>query len=110
MSKRFPLFEEPQVKAVTQVCQISSLESVVVTEVYDENGPQGGNKVSNENYVLNRWKQEFFNLYNMPSDLNSTFDGVFYEDVMSNLPHIKLFELNNDAANNHSYNSPFTME
>ena len=94
--------------------QIKSLgpkrSTLIPMEVYDENGPQGGNKVSNESYVLDRWKQEFFNLYNMPSDLNSTFDGLFYENVMSNLPHIKLFELNNDAANNHSYNSPFTME
>ena len=70
--------------------QIKSLgperSSKIPMEVYDENGPQGGNRVSDENYVLNQWKDDFYQLYNMPPDLNSEFDGVFYEEIKSTLP------------------------
>ena len=84
--------------------------STIPMKVYDENGPEGGNTIPDENYVMNKWKEEFYSLYNMPSELNSNFDAVFYNDIMSQLPDIKIFELNNENANNLDYNSPFTME
>ena len=80
--------------------------NTVPMQVYDETG----NKTSDENYVLDKWKNEFSNLYNMPSELNSSFDGDFYKRILSSLSEIKRFELDNSDANSLSYNTPFTLE
>ena len=79
-------------------------------EVYDDNGPDVGNKITDEKVVLDRWRHDFSQLYNMPSEMNSSFDSDFFEQIMSTLPEIKRFELENTDANSHSYNSPFTLE
>ena len=77
-------------------------------EVYNDMGPQGGIKIRDENYVFEKWKDEFYSLYNMPSDMNTSFDNVFYEYIKTKLPDIKQFELNNSSANEKMYNQPFS--
>ena len=79
-------------------------------EVYDESGPESGCKISEENYVLNKWKNDFSNLYNLPPEISSKFDNRFYRTISNSLSETKRFELNNTDANNLSYNNPFTEE
>ena len=79
-------------------------------EVYNDMGPGGGIKVRDENYVFEKWKDEFHSLYNMPSDINTSFDNVFYDDIKARLPDIKLFELENSNYNNMVYNRPFSND
>ena len=69
-----------------------------------------GNKIADEDYVLNKWKHEFSNLFNLPSDVNSKFDGRFYDTILNSLSEVKRHELDNTDANNFSYNSPFTLD
>ena len=78
--------------------------SKIPMEVYDENGFT----IRDENFVFEKWKNEFYSLYNMPSDMNSNFDNVFFEHVNSTISDIKNFEKNNTDANNLVYNQLFT--
>ena len=55
--------------------------SKIPMEVYDENGPEGGFKIRDENYVFEKWKDDFHSLYNMPSDFDADFDNAFYEEI-----------------------------
>ena len=94
--------------------QISALgpkrSNKIPMEVYDDSGPETGNKIRDESYVLNKWKQEFSTLYNMPSEMNTSFDADFYKQILSSLPDTKRFELENTDANNLSYNASFTLD
>ena len=78
--------------------------SKIPMENYDENGFT----IRDENFVFEKWKNEFYSLYNMPSDMNSNFDNVFFEHVNSTISDIKNFEKNNTDANNLVYNQLFT--
>lgn len=42
---------------------------------------ENGSAVSDEDIVLNRWKEDFCNLYNRPEGENDNFDNVFHESV-----------------------------
>ena len=84
--------------------------SKIPMEVYDEKGPEGGVKIRDENYVFEKWKDEFYSLYNMPPDFDPNFDNDFYEEIKSQMPDIKRFELTNANADNAIYNRPFTIE
>ena len=63
--------------------QINSLgpkrSNKIPMEVYDDDGPETGNKIPDEQYVLNKWKDDFSNLFNLPFDVNSSFDETFYK-------------------------------
>ena len=75
-------------------------------EVY-VNGSEGI-KTNDQEEVLEKWKSEFKDLYNKPADENSNCDDVFFNDILSSMPGIKSFELNNTDANFVDYNRPFT--
>ena len=79
-------------------------------EVYDNADPEGCSKLYGCQEVLNKWKNDFHDLYNMPSDINSDFDDEFYERVCSTLPEIKLSEMNDNMSNELDYNALFTHE
>ena len=67
-----------------------------------------GDKTDNHNDVLNKWKNDFKELYNRPDDNTLNCDDIFYSEILSSLPGIKSFELNNDEANNLEYNGYLT--
>ena len=84
--------------------------NTIPMEVYDKTDPAGFAKLYGREEVLNRWKDDFYDLYNMPSDANSDFDNEFYERVNSLLPGIKLSEMSNDLHNELDYNALFTHD
>ena len=84
--------------------------SKIPFEVYDDNNSEAPNRITDEKAVLDKWKQDFSQLYNMPSEINSSFDLEFFEHINSTLSEIKRFELENTEANSNLYNNPFTME
>ena len=79
-------------------------KSSIPMQVYSTNGE----KTSETEHVLGKWRSEFNDLYNMPDDVQAMFDADFYADISSRLPNIKLNELNNTADDLH-YNRPFDL-
>ena len=79
-------------------------KSSIPMQVYTTNGE----KTSETEHVLGKWRSEFNDLYNMPDDVQAMFDADFYADISSRLPNIKLNELNNTADDLH-YNRPFDL-
>ena len=78
-------------------------------QVYDDSDPANPIKINDEQAVLDRWKDDFHDLYNMPDDMHSAFDNSFYEEIKSNLPVIQQTELN-ACHDLYEYNCPFTLE
>ena len=76
-------------------------------QVYNENGPGEGIKLHDHDSVLNKWKDDFHDLYNMPEGLHNNFDNDFYHDIIATLPDIKRSELCNVDANDYDYNKRF---
>ena len=85
-------------------------KSDIPMEVYDDSNTNISTKTNNQQAVLNRWKNEFHDLYNMPDDVQETFDNSFYDEIMSQLPTIKQRELTNTDSHDVAYNNPFTLE
>ena len=79
-------------------------------KVYDINDPEGLSMINDEKGVLNKWKTDFHDLYNTPSDINCNFDNQFYDTIKSVLPGIKESELNNRLSDSYYYNHLFTHE
>lgn len=79
-------------------------------EVYDSTDPEGFAKLYGRQEVLNKWKNDFHDLYNMPADANSNFDNEFYQNIQSLLPGIKKSEIDNSMYNEYDYNALFTRE
>ena len=92
--------------------QINSLgprkSAKIPMEVYSPS--DHSKKVCDSQSVLDTWRHDFEGLYNIPDDEHSNFDIEFYERIMSCIPNIKQFELNNTQANIENYNQPFTIE
>ena len=78
-------------------------------EVYECNDSIDKTKVNDKEAVLRRWKDDFYDLYNMPDEIQSTFDDSFYDEILSQLPSLKQGELNAQHSL-YSYNDPFTLE
>ena len=72
-------------------------------QVYDETG----NVISDENYVLDSWRNDFSALYNIPEGALTDFDADFYENIRTNLDAIKQYELENSNADLEAYNLEF---
>ena len=79
-------------------------------QVYTRDALGETDKTSDPEIVLNTWKRDFYNLYNMSTDVNSEIDDEFHSRVSASLPDIKEFELNNHDAVEFSYNSLFTLD
>ena len=84
-------------------------KSNIPMEVYECDDPNITTKTNDKEVVLKRWKDDFYDLYNMPDEIQSTFDNSFYDEIMSQLPSIKEAELNTQH-DLYSYNDPFTLE
>lgn len=80
-------------------------KSAIPMQVYNSDG----SKTDDCDSVMDKWKSEFRNLYNMPDDIDSAFDSEFYENISAGLPNLKDFELNNNLANDYYYNKPFDI-
>ena len=79
-------------------------------EVYDETDPEGVAKLYGKQEVLSKWKNDFHDLYNMPTDINCDFDSEFYQRIQSLLPGIKVSEMNNTMSDAYDYNALFTQD
>ena len=82
-------------------------------QVYNENSTNPDLKVSDPDAVMNKWKDDFYGLYNIPIDSNqeSKFDEEFYTHISTILPGIKAYELDNEIANDeYAYNAPFLLD
>ena len=75
-------------------------------KVYDDQG----NIVDDKDQVLDSWKNEFSNLYNLPEGQSSIFDDEFYNDLSVKLQDIKQYELHNNAVDMESYNLEFSND
>ena len=84
-------------------------KSNIPMEVYDKCDSENVIKITDKQAVLDRWKDDFHGLYNMPDDTQSTFDSSFYNEIKSNIPIIQKAELN-ACHDLYEYNAPFTLD
>ena len=84
-------------------------KSNIPMQVYDEGDSNNPIKINDQQAVLNKWKDDFHDLYNIPDNIHSTFDHSFYEYIKSQLLAIHQAELN-ASHDLHEYNRPFTIE
>ena len=92
--------------------QINSLgpkkSAKIPMEVYSSS--DHAEKIYDSQLILDAWRHDFEELYNIPDNEHDHFDVNFYESIMSSIPTIKQFELNNTDANDKNYNQPFTND